>query len=92
MLHDKENCRFTIPAPEGASYLEYKTESGTLTVLHTVVPPALGGRGIAASLAEAAAAYAEAEGLVLASDCSYMTAWMKRHPRRQPPIPAKSPL
>jgi len=78
MIHDKENRLFILTKPEGEAHIEYKLEDGTLTVLHTVVPEALKGKGLGAELAAAAAAYAKENGFKLASECSYMSAWMKK--------------
>jgi hypothetical protein len=49
-------------------------------VLHTYTPPALRGREIAASLTEAAFAFAQAEGLTVVPTCSYTRAWLEQHP------------
>lgn len=79
MIHDIEKHMFILSFPEGTAHIEYTLEGNVFTVIHTIVPKALEGQGIAAKLAEAAAAYAEKEHYTLASECSYMTAWMKRH-------------
>lgn len=79
MIHDLKKHMFILEFPEGNAHIEYTLENGVFTVIHTIVPKALEGRGIAAKLAAAAAEYAEKEHFTLASDCSYMTAWMKRH-------------
>ena len=50
-------------------------------VSHAIVPPAIGGRGIAAALVQAAVEYARAEGLKVDPRCSYADAWMRRHPQ-----------
>ena len=52
-------------------------------MIHTEVPPALEGRGIAARLVQAALDYAQAEGLKVLPRCSYVRAYMRRHPRTQ---------
>ena len=68
--------------PEGEAYMEYEIAGDTLTVLHTRVPEALSGRGLAGELAKQVAAFAKAAGLSLASECTYMTAWLEKHPQR----------
>ena len=78
MIHDTKKRLFILSFPEGDAHIEYTLENGVFTVIHTIVPKALEGRGIAAKLAAAAAEYAKTEHYTLASDCSYMTAWMKR--------------
>lgn len=48
---------------------------------HTLVPPALAGRGIAAALVRDALAWARTEGLEVAASCSYVAAYQRRHPQ-----------
>ncbi len=78
IIHDKEQHMFRIEKEEGVSYIEYALEGRTMTVLHTVVPKALSGQGLAGKLAEAAYAWAKEENLTLLSDCSYMTHWLEK--------------
>lgn len=78
--HDEQNHVFTIENPEGTSRLEYTEDDQSVTVLHTVVPEQLSGRGLAGQLAAAAMAYTQQQGKAIHSECSYMTAWLKRHP------------
>ena len=47
---------------------------------HTLVPRAIGGRGVAARLVEAMVADARAEGFRIVPECSYVAALFKRHP------------
>ena len=47
---------------------------------HTVVPPAIGGRGIAAELVEALIADAREHGFRIVPQCSYVAAQFARHP------------
>ena len=54
-----------------------------LVLHHTEVPAALQGQGVAAALVQAALAWARAEGLRVRPVCSYVAAYMKRHPETQ---------
>ncbi len=47
---------------------------------HTLVPPEIGGRGVAARLVEALVADALAEGFLIEPQCSYVAAAFARHP------------
>lgn len=47
---------------------------------HTIVPPEIGGRGIAARLVEALVADAREQGFQIVPECSYIAAAFKRHP------------
>ena len=47
---------------------------------HTLVPPEIGGRGVAAKLVEALVADARQHGFTIDPQCSYVAAAFKRHP------------
>lgn len=47
---------------------------------HTLVPPAIGGRGIAAQLVKALIADAREQGFRILPQCSYVAAMFDRHP------------
>jgi uncharacterized protein len=47
---------------------------------HTLVPPAIGGRGVAALLVEALVADAQRDGFRIDPVCSYVEAAFRRHP------------
>lgn len=78
VTHDIENHKFKIENPEGLSYLEYSLTGQTFTVLHTTVPAELSGKGLAAQLADTAYNWAIKNEYEVRSECTYMTAWMKR--------------
>lgn len=60
--------------------LEYRIDGKTLVLRHTEVPAALGGRGIAAALATFAMDSARERGMDVMPNCSYVAAWILRHP------------
>ncbi len=61
----------------------YRRDGDTLVLHHTEVPPALQGRGLAAALVQAALDWARAEQLVVRPTCSYVAAYLRRHPGQQ---------
>jgi predicted GNAT family acetyltransferase len=68
---------------EGSSHLGRLTwyeQDGVKVADHTIVPPAIGGRGVAAELVKALVADAKAEGFKIRPLCSYVVAVFKRHP------------
>jgi uncharacterized protein len=75
-----DDHRFTTSVEGHDAFLEYEREGGVLAITHTVVPPEIGGRGIAAQLVEAALGFARAEGLKVEPRCSYAEAYMRKHP------------
>ena len=56
---------------------------GGIAYLHTIVPKALEGRGIAAQLVTAALTWARAQQLQVNPVCSYVVAYIRRHPEWQ---------
>jgi hypothetical protein len=60
--------------------LTYMRHGNVLTAEHALVPPEIGGRGIAAKLVEALIADARAKGWTIVPQCSYVAAAFKRHP------------
>ncbi len=72
--------RFEMVVDGLVGELTYRRMGERLVLVHTGVPDAIGHRGIAASLAEAAFEYAEAEGLRVVPQCPYVRAWLDDHP------------
>lgn len=62
-------CRLTWVARDGARVAE-----------HTLVPPELGGQGIAGKLVDALIADARAQGFRIVPHCSYVAAAFRKHP------------
>lgn len=85
--HDAAAQRFFIDIEGQRAFCDYRLDAGggrrRMLMTHTEVPPALGGRGIAAALVAAALAWARDEGLVVVPLCSYVAAYMRRHPETQ---------
>jgi hypothetical protein len=53
---------------------------GARVAEHTLVPPELGGRGIAGQLVDALIADARTEGFKVVPQCSYVAAAFRKHP------------
>lgn len=85
--HDTATQRFHVDIDGTRAFCDYRldTRDGRRRMLmtHTEVPPALGGRGIAATLVAEALAWARREGLAVVPLCSYVAAYMRRHPETQ---------
>lgn len=78
--HDRVAHRFETRVDGLPCLLEYTLADGVMTIAHTEVPAAVGGRGIAAALVQEALETARAEGWKVVPACSYAAAWMQRHP------------
>ena len=62
---------------------DYRLHGNTLALVYTEVPTELQGNGIAAQLVQAALRYARARSLTVQPLCSYVRAYMHRHPDEQ---------
>jgi predicted GNAT family acetyltransferase len=60
--------------------LTWVLRQGVRVADHTLVPPAIGGRGIAARLVEALVEDARAQGFRIDPRCSYVAVAFDRHP------------
>lgn len=78
--HDAGAQRFTTREDGVTAFVEYEREGDVMIITHTIVPPEIGGRGIAGTLVAAAFAQARAEGWRVRTQCSYAAAWAAKHP------------
>lgn len=78
--HDRKAHRFHTEVDGAQCGLDYSLASAVMTIIHTSVPPEVGGRGIASALVQAALDAARAEGWKVVPACSYAAVWMQRHP------------
>jgi uncharacterized protein len=81
--HLPERGRFQARVDGLLCVADYRRHGDRIEMTHTEVPPALTGRGIAARLVRAALDHARASGLKVVPLCSYVRAYMRRHPETQ---------
>ena len=77
--------RAAVPGSDAIGRLTYQrresTNGGTTLIAdQTLVPPAIGGKGVAAKLVEALVAGARQSGDTIVPQCSYVDAAFRRHP------------
>ena len=72
--------RAAVPGSDAIGRLTYQRRGKTLVADHTLVPPEIGGKGVAARLVEALIADARAAGDTIEPQCSYVEAAFRRHP------------
>jgi len=65
---------------ELAGVAAYERGDGVVTFTHTVVPDAYSGQGVGSALARTALDDARAQGLSVVPRCSFIAAWIERHP------------
>ena len=69
-----------IAGSDHIGHLTWVERGGARVAEHTLVPPAIGGRGIAARLVEAMVADAREQGFKVVPQCSYVAAAFDKHP------------
>ena len=72
--------RAAVPGSDAVGRLTWKALGPARVADHTLVPPEIGGRGVAAALVQALVADAKAEGFTIVPQCSYVEAMFRRHP------------
>ncbi|HEY5962575.1 MAG TPA: GNAT family N-acetyltransferase [Xanthobacteraceae bacterium] len=78
--NNKNLHRFETDAGCDVAVAYYNLTPGTMTFTHTEVPYALQGQGIASRLVRGALEAARAEGLKVVPRCSFVSAYIARHP------------
>ncbi len=79
ILHDIQKQKFYVVVDGLESHLEYVKMENVLNLIHTYVPDALRGKGIAGEVVKAALTYAEENELKIIPSCSYVAAYIQRH-------------
>ena len=70
----------TVAGAEDIGHLDWVASGdGVRMATHTLVPPPIGGRGVAARLVEAMVADAREQGFRIDPRCSYVEAMFRRH-------------
>jgi predicted GNAT family acetyltransferase len=72
--------RAVVPGSDAVGRLTWFARGDARIADHTLVPPEIGGRGVAAALVDALIADARTEGFKIVPACSYIAAQFKRHP------------
>ena len=72
--------RFELETEGHTASLYYKLEPGVITLVHTEVPDALGGRGIGSTLMRGTLEAIRQKGLKVVVKCPFVAGWMGKHP------------
>ena len=81
-----EKNRFELVAGEDVAFIDYERNGDVIRYIHTEVPKALGGKGIAKKLAFAVLEYAVANNLQVEAECPVVHKYAKEHPEYHPII------
>jgi predicted GNAT family acetyltransferase len=77
IIDDTENSRFMYREDGALAQLAYEVDGDRLILVHTEVPEAIGGRGIAGELVKAAVDRAATSGETIVPWCSYTRKWLQ---------------
>jgi predicted GNAT family acetyltransferase len=83
VVNNSEASRFEAQVGNLLAVAEYLLDPVAITFTHTRVPAELGGRGIATRLIEAGLDFARERGLEVIPLCSFVAAYMRKHPQVQ---------
>jgi hypothetical protein len=83
LINNRDNHSFEMVIDGSRAFVDYKQRDNTYLLIHTEVPEALQGRGVAAALVEKTLTYLEANGFKMRVYCEYIESYLKRHPEWQ---------
>jgi len=84
VVENNEKARqFQLRVEGHLALIQYVYSDGSIVFVHTEVPPALEGRGIAGKLARAALEYAREHKLSVVPRCPFVAAYIRKHPEYQ---------
>jgi len=72
--------RFELDVDGHTALLYYRLEPGVITLMHTEVPPELGGRGVGSTLVRGTLEAIRARGLKVVVTCPFVGSYMGKHP------------
>lgn len=79
---DGRGGRYELVVDGVTAYADYRLEGRRIIFTHTLVPPAIGGRGVGGRLVNAALDDAEARGLEIVPACSFVQRAVELRRRR----------
>ena len=71
--------RFELDVEGHTAFVTYRKSSGAITLVHTEVPPELGGKGVGSKLARATLNAVRAQARKLTVECDFIRNFMSKH-------------
>jgi uncharacterized protein len=87
VVDNTADSRLEVRAEGEIAELIYHQNGKRLVLIHTGVPDALGGHGIAGKLVQAALDKAVAGDMTIVPLCPYARSWLERHPEEAARVP-----
>lgn len=78
--HNEAQTRYELDTEHGMAVAVYRQQGDALVFVHTEVPPEDEGKGIGAQVVRAALDDSRARGFKIVPACSFVVAFMRRHP------------
>lgn len=75
---NQAKSRYELVVDGVTAYADYRIVGDRIVFPHTLVPPEIGGRGVGAKLVNAALDDAEARGLTVVPECSFVAKVLER--------------
>ncbi|MGB8398336.1 N-acetyltransferase [Bradyrhizobium sp.] len=76
----EDRDRFELEVDGTIAFVTYRKSPGAIMLVHTEVPPELGGRGVGSTLGRATLDAVRAGGRALSVECDFIRNFMTRHP------------
>ena len=83
ITHNEENSRFETTIDGQTGYISYQDQGNALIYDHTIVPQALGGRGVGSALDNYALNYARENDKKVIPQCSFVASYINKHAEYQ---------
>ena len=80
---NQERQCFELDVAGTKAFIDYRRAGNVVTLAYAYVPPDLRGRGVGAALVAGALRLARERGEKIIPECSYVAAYVARHPRDQ---------
>ena len=83
IVHNEQAKRFETSINGQTGYISYQDQGNTLIYDHTIVPQALGGRGVGSALVKYALNYARENDKKVIPQCSFVASYINKHAEYQ---------
>lgn len=80
LTNNELSRQFELVVDNVKAKIEYDLQKDRMFLLHTEVPPALGGRGVGQAIVEKTLQYLDENNLKLVPLCSFVASYVKKHP------------
>jgi predicted GNAT family acetyltransferase len=77
---NEEVGRFELDVDGHTAFLTFRRDDDRLTLIHTEVPEALGGRGVGSALVKGVLQHARDNELTVIPSCPFVRSYLERHP------------